>query len=213
MIDMEELKRQLRRELLGDLKPILESQGIQFPNIAGIMSEEERRSSLASIAAAPMNTEPTDQVPESGRPQEPTQHSLESDTIDNLAHPTICDLVVVVEGNYRMEVGKGLVYPHLTLLDDVPIDSASYVVVKVDMVHEKAKNLKLEVPPDDTTLSLRDTVTRRVQWRRTAIDVDPATTSAPTNPSQSQTAPALILLEAQPESPFRDQPCPSPPRT
>jgi hypothetical protein len=66
MIDMEELKRQLRRELLGDLKPILESQGIQFPNIAGIMSEEERRSSLASIAAAPMNTEPTDQVPESG---------------------------------------------------------------------------------------------------------------------------------------------------
>jgi hypothetical protein len=47
---MEELKRQLKRELLGDLKPILEAQGIQFSNIAGVMSKEECRSSLASIA-------------------------------------------------------------------------------------------------------------------------------------------------------------------
>jgi hypothetical protein len=77
--------------------------------------------------------------------QEPTHHSLEPDTIDNLAHPTTCSLVVVVGGNYQMEVRKGLVYPHLTLLDDVQIDSASYVVLKVDMVHENAKNLKLEV--------------------------------------------------------------------
>jgi hypothetical protein len=53
-----------------------------------------------------------------------------------------------------MEVGKGLVYPHLALLDDFPIDNASYVVVKVDMVHENVKNFKLEVPPDDTTLTL-----------------------------------------------------------
>jgi hypothetical protein len=40
-VDMEELKRQLRRELLGDLKSILESQGIQFPDIAG--GHERRR--------------------------------------------------------------------------------------------------------------------------------------------------------------------------
>jgi hypothetical protein len=60
-VDME-LKRQLRRELLGDLKPILEYQGIQFPNIDGVMSEEECRSSLASTAMAPIIIEPTDQV-------------------------------------------------------------------------------------------------------------------------------------------------------
>jgi hypothetical protein len=47
-------------ELLGDLKAILESQIIQFPNIAMVMSEEECRSNLASIAAAPITTEPTD---------------------------------------------------------------------------------------------------------------------------------------------------------
>jgi hypothetical protein len=47
-IDMEELKRQLRRELLGHLRPILEAQEIVFPDIAGVMSEEEHRSSLIS---------------------------------------------------------------------------------------------------------------------------------------------------------------------
>jgi hypothetical protein len=40
------------------------------------------------------------------------------------------------------------------MLDDVKIDASSYVVVKVDMVHENSKNLKLEVPSDDTVLTL-----------------------------------------------------------
>jgi hypothetical protein len=48
-VDMEELKRHLKRKLLGDLRPILEAQGIQFPDIAGVMSKEECRSILASI--------------------------------------------------------------------------------------------------------------------------------------------------------------------
>jgi hypothetical protein len=47
-VGLEELKRQLRREVLGDLRHIVEAQGIQFPNITGVMSNEERRSSLAS---------------------------------------------------------------------------------------------------------------------------------------------------------------------
>jgi hypothetical protein len=49
-VDMEELKRQLKRELIEDLKPIVEARGIQFSNIARVMSEEECRSSLASTA-------------------------------------------------------------------------------------------------------------------------------------------------------------------
>jgi hypothetical protein len=47
-VDMEELKRQLRREVLGDLWPILEASSIQFPNIDAVMSDKEHRSSLAS---------------------------------------------------------------------------------------------------------------------------------------------------------------------
>jgi hypothetical protein len=49
-VDVEELKRQLRMEVLEDLKPILEAQGIQFSDIGGAMNKEERRSSLASTA-------------------------------------------------------------------------------------------------------------------------------------------------------------------
>jgi hypothetical protein len=37
------------------------------------------------------------------------------------------------------------------MLDDVEIDTSSYVVVKVDMVHDNSKDLKLEVPSDNTT--------------------------------------------------------------
>jgi hypothetical protein len=47
---MEVLKRQLRREILGDLRPILEASGIQFSDIGGVMSDEERMNSLASTA-------------------------------------------------------------------------------------------------------------------------------------------------------------------
>jgi hypothetical protein len=35
LVDVEELKRQLRREVLVDLRPILEASGIQFPNTTG----------------------------------------------------------------------------------------------------------------------------------------------------------------------------------
>jgi hypothetical protein len=50
-VEVEELKRQLRRKVLGDLRPILEASGIQFSDIGGVMSDEERRSSLASTIA------------------------------------------------------------------------------------------------------------------------------------------------------------------
>jgi hypothetical protein len=61
-----------------------------------------------------------------------------------------------------MEVGRGLVYPHQTMLNDIEIDISSYVVANVDMVHENSKDLKLEVPPDDMMLTMQDAVTRRV---------------------------------------------------
>jgi hypothetical protein len=52
------------------------------------------------------------------------------------------------------------------------------------MVHENLKDLKLEVSLDDTTLTMRDAVTRRVEWRWTSIDVDPfAIASTSTTPS------------------------------
>jgi hypothetical protein len=99
------------------------------------------------------------------------------------------------------------VYPCQTMLDDVQIDTSSYVVVKVDMVHDNLKDLKLEVPPDDTTLTMRDAVSRRVQWRWTSIDIDTsATASMSTTPSQLNTSPASMSPEAC-LSPIRHQSC------
>jgi hypothetical protein len=100
-VDVEELKRQLRMEVLGDLRSILEASGIQFPNIGGVMSDEEHRSSLASTAAG-------------GGPS-----LIESYTIDNLAQRIACNLILLARGSFRMEVGRGLVYLRQTMLDDV----------------------------------------------------------------------------------------------
>jgi hypothetical protein len=61
-----------------------------------------------------------------------------------------------------MEVRRGLVYPRQTMLNDVQIDTSSYAMVKVDMVHDNSKNLKLKVPPDDTTLTTWHAIARRV---------------------------------------------------
>jgi hypothetical protein len=99
-----------------------------------------------------------------------------------------------------MEVGRGLVYPRQTMVDDVQIDTSSYDVVKVDMVHDNSKDLKLKVPPDDTTLTMRHVVARRVQWRWTSIDIDPTSTAS------ASTSPTLMSPEARlPPSPYPEQ--------
>jgi hypothetical protein len=70
------------------------------------------------------------------------------------------------------------------MLDLNEIDTLSYAMVKVDMVHDNSKDLKLEVPLDNMTLTMRDVVARRVQWRWTSIDVDPsAAASVLTSPA------------------------------
>jgi hypothetical protein len=61
-----------------------------------------------------------------------------------------------------MEARRGLVYPCQTMLHDVQIDASSYAVVKVDMEHNNSKDLKLEVPPDEMTLTMWDAIIRRV---------------------------------------------------
>jgi hypothetical protein len=61
MANIEEIKQQVRIQLLGDLRPIFESQRLPMPDIGAVGNEEECRSSLASTAAAP-NTELADQA-------------------------------------------------------------------------------------------------------------------------------------------------------
>jgi hypothetical protein len=84
-VDVEELKRQLRREVLGDLRPILKAQGIQLPDIGGVTGDEEDRSSLASTAVGG-RPQGEHQAPTSGLVEghEQRRPSIETDTIDNL---------------------------------------------------------------------------------------------------------------------------------
>jgi hypothetical protein len=85
------------------------------------------------------------------------------DTIDNLAQPTTYNLILLVGGSFQIEVRRGLVYPRQTMFEDVQIDTSSNTMVKVDMVHDNSKDLKLEVPTDDTMLTMLDVVNRMVQ--------------------------------------------------
>jgi hypothetical protein len=128
------------------MRLILEVSRIRFPNIDAVMSDEERRSSLASTTAGGGRQHEDLQASVSGS-------SIESDTIDNLAQPTTC-ILILFRGSFQMEVKRGLVYPCQTMLDDVQIDTSSYDVVKVDMMHDNSKDLKLEMPPDDMTLTM-----------------------------------------------------------
>jgi hypothetical protein len=98
------------------------------------------------------------------------------------------------------------------MLDEVQIDTSSYDVVKVDMVHDNLKYLKLEVSLDDTTLTMRDAVSIRVQWRQTSIDVYPSVAaSVSTTLSQPNTSHVLICPETRlPPSPNQKQLCMSP---
>jgi hypothetical protein len=36
-----------------------------------------------------------------------------------LVQPTTCSLILLVGGSFRMEVRRGLVYPHQIMLDDI----------------------------------------------------------------------------------------------
>jgi hypothetical protein len=68
------------------------------------------------------------------------------------------------------------------------------------MVHDNLKDLKLKVPTDNTMLTMRDAVTRRVQWRWTIIDIDPAAAAS------ASTSPTSMSLEAHlPPSPNLEQ--------
>jgi hypothetical protein len=108
-----------------------------------------------------------------------------------------------------MEVGRGLVYPRQTMLNDIQIDTSSYIMVKMDMVHDNTKDLKLEVPQDDMTLTMWDAVARRVQWRWTTIDIDPAATASASTSPTSMSPEALLPLSPNPEQlvlfPIREQ--------
>jgi hypothetical protein len=74
------------------------------------MSDKERRSSLATTAGGG-RPQGEHQVPASRLIEDHEQPlpSIEPDMTNNLAQPTTCNLILLVRGSFRMEVGRGLV--------------------------------------------------------------------------------------------------------
>jgi hypothetical protein len=67
------------------------------------------------------------------------------------------------------------------------------------MVHDNSKDLKIKVPPEDTTLTMWHAIDRRVQWRRTSIDIDPAETASVLTSPTSMSPEAHLPLSSNPE--------------
>jgi hypothetical protein len=83
--------------------------------------------------------------------------------------------------------------------------SADYAVVKIDLLHEFAKGIKLDVPPDDMTTILRDAVARRVQWRRAGIYIDPADADSVQTTEPQPQSPPLPPTFSEPRPQLPDQ--------
>jgi hypothetical protein len=79
---------------------------------------------------------------------------------------------------------------------------------------QDSKELKLEVPPDDTTLTMRDAIVRRVQWRQISIDINPLAAASASSSHASMSPEARLSASPNPEqlvlSPILEQSC-SPP--
>jgi hypothetical protein len=117
-VDIDEIKRQVKMEMFGELKTIFESQGLPFPDLPGSTMSEERSDRVASTAAGASQGRGTE------RAIVPT--SVEPDTIDGLARPTRCSLLVqlqLVGDSSRLEVGKRLVYPGMSQLEGAQVSA------------------------------------------------------------------------------------------
>ena len=91
----------------------------------------------------------------------------EPDTIDKLNNvPTPCSIIT---GNYStllIELAQRIVQPGDKECHTVPVQDG-YVVVKIDFVHENAKDVALPIPlPEADIYTLRDARPMRIQWKK-----------------------------------------------
>src|SRR5438128_12673744 len=71
--------------------------------------------------------------------------------VDSITRPTRCKLFVpVAKGAFKIEVASGIVYPE-RVWHGKPVPPA-YIRVTADVVHENAKDCKLDFPTPDTEI-------------------------------------------------------------
>src|SRR5436190_6489010 len=92
--------------------------------------------------------------------------------VDSIMGPTRCKLYVpVAKGSCNIEVASGMVYPgRVWHCNPVP---PAYVRVSADMIHENAKDCKLDFPtPDSEIDTLGDAKNELILWPRRDITLE-----------------------------------------
>lgn len=72
-----------------------------------------------------------------------------------------------------IELAQGIVQPGDKECHTVPVQDG-YVMVKIDFVHENAKDVALPIPlPEADIYTLGDARTMRIQWKKSGILIPP----------------------------------------
>src|SRR6266508_4176272 len=92
--------------------------------------------------------------------------------VDSITGPTRCKLYVpVAKGSFKIEVASGMVYPE-RLWHGKPVPPA-YIRVTADVVHENAKDCKLDFPTPDTEIdTLGAAKNEFILWPRRDISLE-----------------------------------------
>ena len=98
----------------------------------------------------------------------------EPDTIDRLNNvPTPCSIITGSYSTLLFELAQEIVQPGDKECHTVPVQDG-YVMVKIDFVHENAKDVALPIPlPEADIFTLADARAMRIQWEKSGILIPP----------------------------------------
>jgi len=130
------------------------------------------------------------------RPPSPTIGPIfdEPDFIERLNNvPTLCSIITGSYSTLLIELAHGIVQPGDKECHTVPVQDG-YVMVKIDFVHQNAKDIALPIPlPEADIYTLLDALTMWIQWKKSGILIPPLVSRQLVVPQRGHTPQHLIL--------------------
>ena len=119
----------------------------------------------------------------------------EPDTIKRLNNvPTPYNIITGSYSTLLIELSQRIVQPGDKECHTVPVQDG-YVVVKIDFVHQNAKDIALPILlPEADIYTLGDAITKRIQWKKSGILIPPLVSRQLVVP-QSVHAPQHLILK------------------
>ncbi|KAJ1259013.1 hypothetical protein BS78_10G120800 [Paspalum vaginatum] len=193
-VDVEAITAQVTQEVTAkvtqEVSALLQAAGLlQLPSLlcrapspALGTPRTGRRSSCTSASEAECNNlkETTHESAEKNDAGQDVQ--AKPDSIDLLTEPTACSLLIVLAGHH-IEVARGWVFPHQTVLHTTPL-LEDHVVVQVEYVHSNFANYALPVPHNDELTTIAQALMHRIRLR-TWVLVNPLPMDSISRPSRN----------------------------